>query len=242
MSARNSCSPGTMPPGMAIVEMPSVIPHYPDTDSVRPGRTGAGTRADRPWSAQHSSALSGSPPGTRLRWPRCPMGPAAGMTLGTPGNGIVGLGLSTDLGLQEIINDRVLAGEVEVRSGEHVHATDGDIDGAARRLCRVRGPRPGPDRRWAPSCRVWRVRRVGGPATILVSACSRSRLLPIPTTASSNLRTRSRDERTPSRRPCNSSSNSSIRNCGSTRETSALDSCVMGTRLFWARKAPARHR
>jgi hypothetical protein len=62
-----------------------------------------------------------------LSWPRYPMGPAAGMTLGTPGNGMVGLGMSTAAGPHEVIRDRVPAGEVEVRRGEPVHATDGDI-------------------------------------------------------------------------------------------------------------------
>jgi len=73
-----------------------------------------------------------------LSWPRYPLGPGAGMTVGTPGNGMVGLGLSTDLGPQEVIRDRVPAGEVEVRRGEHVHATDGDIG-------RVRGLVVNPD-------------------------------------------------------------------------------------------------
>jgi hypothetical protein len=62
-----------------------------------------------------------------LSWPRYPLGPAAGMTVGTPGNGMVGLGMSTDISPQEIASDRVPPGEVEVRRGEQVHATDGDI-------------------------------------------------------------------------------------------------------------------
>lgn len=58
-------------------------------------------------------------------WPRFGLGPA--MTLGTPGSGMTGLGMGADIAPQELIRDRVPAGEVEVRRGEHVHATDGDI-------------------------------------------------------------------------------------------------------------------
>jgi sporulation protein YlmC with PRC-barrel domain len=46
--------------------------------------------------------------------------------LGMGGMGMGGLG-GMDAGPQEIISDRVPMGEVEVRRGDHVHATDGAI-------------------------------------------------------------------------------------------------------------------
>jgi hypothetical protein len=63
-----------------------------------------------------------------------PMGYGAGQALAWPyyglgggmgGIGMGGMGMAS--GPQVIIEDRVPAGEVEVRRGEHVHATDGDI-------------------------------------------------------------------------------------------------------------------
>lgn len=48
--------------------------------------------------------------------------------MGMAGLGVGGLGIGgMGPGPHEIINDRVPAGEVEVRRGEHVHATDGAI-------------------------------------------------------------------------------------------------------------------
>ena len=58
-------------------------------------------------------------------WPRYGLGPA--MNGGTPGSGMIGLGMGADIAPEELIRDRVPKGEVEVRRGEHVHATDGDI-------------------------------------------------------------------------------------------------------------------
>jgi len=62
------------------------------------------------------------------------MGGMAGMSMGggmgMGGMGIMGgmgMGMGMDVGPQSITSDRVPAGEVEVRRGEHVHATDGPI-------------------------------------------------------------------------------------------------------------------
>jgi sporulation protein YlmC with PRC-barrel domain len=43
------------------------------------------------------------------------------------GLGMVGVGMGMDAGPQAVTYDRVPVGEVEVRRGEHVHATDGPI-------------------------------------------------------------------------------------------------------------------
>lgn len=57
------------------------------------------------------------------------MGYGAGQSLAWPyyglGGGVGGMGMA--VGPQVIIGDRVPAGEVEVRRGEHVHASDGAI-------------------------------------------------------------------------------------------------------------------
>jgi hypothetical protein len=59
-----------------------------------------------------------------------------GMGMGGMGMGMGGLGMGgmggmgmrgMNMGPQETVEDRVPEGEVEVRRGEHVHATDGDI-------------------------------------------------------------------------------------------------------------------
>jgi sporulation protein YlmC with PRC-barrel domain len=47
--------------------------------------------------------------------------------LGMGGMGTGGMGMGIDAGPQSVTYDRVPAGEVEVRRGEHVHATDGPI-------------------------------------------------------------------------------------------------------------------
>lgn len=52
--------------------------------------------------------------------------PYYGMGMGGMGMGGMGLG-NMSVGPQEITSDRVPVGEVEVRRGEHVHATDGSI-------------------------------------------------------------------------------------------------------------------
>jgi len=52
--------------------------------------------------------------------------PYYGLGMGGMGMGAMGLG-NMNPGPQAIMRDRVPVGEVEVRRGEHVHATDGDI-------------------------------------------------------------------------------------------------------------------
>ena len=47
--------------------------------------------------------------------------------LGMGGMGMGGVGMGIDAGPQSVTYDRVPAGEVEVRRGEHVHAADGPI-------------------------------------------------------------------------------------------------------------------
>ena len=47
--------------------------------------------------------------------------------LGMGGMGMGGMGMGVDSGPQSVTYDRVPVGEVEVRRGEHVHATDGPI-------------------------------------------------------------------------------------------------------------------
>jgi sporulation protein YlmC with PRC-barrel domain len=47
--------------------------------------------------------------------------------LGMVGMGMGGMGMGMDAGPQTVTYDRVPVGEVEVRRGEHVHATDGPI-------------------------------------------------------------------------------------------------------------------
>jgi hypothetical protein len=60
--------------------------------------------------------------GQLLSWPYY------GLGMGGMGMGIGAIGLGTmNAGPQAITYDRVPIGEVEVRRGEHVHATDGDI-------------------------------------------------------------------------------------------------------------------
>ena len=50
-----------------------------------------------------------------------------GMGMGMGGMGMRGMGMGMGMGPQTTIEDRVPEGEVEVRRGEHVHATDGAI-------------------------------------------------------------------------------------------------------------------
>lgn len=61
-------------------------------------------------------------------WPHYGLGPdmTAGAS-GTAGNGMIGLGMGADVAPRELVRDRVPAGEVQVRRGEHVHAADGTI-------------------------------------------------------------------------------------------------------------------
>jgi hypothetical protein len=47
--------------------------------------------------------------------------------LGMAGMGMGGMGMGMDAGPQAVTYDRVPVGQVEVRRGEHVHATDGPI-------------------------------------------------------------------------------------------------------------------
>jgi sporulation protein YlmC with PRC-barrel domain len=54
--------------------------------------------------------------------------PYYGLGMGTGmGLGVGGMHVGMDTGAHPVITDRVPAGEVEVRRGEHVHATDGPI-------------------------------------------------------------------------------------------------------------------
>ena len=56
------------------------------------------------------------------------MGGMGGMGMGGMGDmGMRGMGMGMGMGPQTTIEDRVPEGEVEVRRGEHVHATDGAI-------------------------------------------------------------------------------------------------------------------
>jgi sporulation protein YlmC with PRC-barrel domain len=70
-----------------------------------------------------SSGYAGYEPGQVLAWPYYSFG-AAGMGGGL---GMEGPALSSDPALQAITCEAVPEGEVTVRRGEHVHATDGDI-------------------------------------------------------------------------------------------------------------------
>jgi sporulation protein YlmC with PRC-barrel domain len=47
--------------------------------------------------------------------------------LGMGGMGMGGMGMGMDAGPQSVTYDRVPVGEIEIRRGEHVHATDGPI-------------------------------------------------------------------------------------------------------------------
>jgi sporulation protein YlmC with PRC-barrel domain len=60
-----------------------------------------------------------------LSWPYYGLGLAGGMGTGGMGGGM-GMG-GMGVGPHAVTDDRVPAGEVEVRRGEHVHATDGTI-------------------------------------------------------------------------------------------------------------------
>lgn len=59
-----------------------------------------------------------------LSWPYYGMGMGGGVMAG---GSLGALGVAPDPGPQEIQVDRIPLGEVDVRRGEHVHATDGDI-------------------------------------------------------------------------------------------------------------------
>ena len=62
-----------------------------------------------------------------LSWPYFGLG-GGGMGMGAMGMGAMGMGgMGMNQGPQTTTSDRVPAGEVEVRRGEHVHATDGPI-------------------------------------------------------------------------------------------------------------------
>ncbi len=62
--------------------------------------------------------------GQALAWPYYGLGGAMG-GIGMGGMGMGGMAMATTPAV--VIDDRVPAGEVEVRRGEHVHATDGTI-------------------------------------------------------------------------------------------------------------------
>jgi hypothetical protein len=53
--------------------------------------------------------------------------PYYGLGMVGMGMGGMGMGMGMDAGPQTVTYDRVPVGEVEVRRGEHVHATDGPI-------------------------------------------------------------------------------------------------------------------
>jgi hypothetical protein len=60
--------------------------------------------------------------------PRFGLGMGAGLGGGMGGMAMVGMGMgSIGPGPQAVAADHVPAGEIEVQSGDHVHATDGDI-------------------------------------------------------------------------------------------------------------------
>jgi sporulation protein YlmC with PRC-barrel domain len=62
-----------------------------------------------------------------LTWPYYALG-SGGIGMGGMGMGGVGLGMGgMDLGPRAITHDRVPTGQIQVRRGEHVHATDGEI-------------------------------------------------------------------------------------------------------------------
>lgn len=61
--------------------------------------------------------------GQALAWPYYGLGG----TVGGMGMGAIGVGGAAMAGPQLVVDDRVPAGEVAVRRGESVHATDGDI-------------------------------------------------------------------------------------------------------------------
>jgi len=63
--------------------------------------------------------------GQMVSWPYYGLGPGGGMLGGVGGLG--GRDLGPDAGSRTITRDRVPVGEVQVRRGEHVHATDGAI-------------------------------------------------------------------------------------------------------------------
>jgi sporulation protein YlmC with PRC-barrel domain len=63
--------------------------------------------------------------GQMLSWPYYGLGLGGGMGMGGMGGGM-GMG-GMGVGPHAVTNDRVPVGEVEVRRGEHVHATDGSI-------------------------------------------------------------------------------------------------------------------
>lgn len=69
-------------------------------------------------------------PGARGQWgygqDQMVSWPYYGLGMGRMGMGMGGMGME-GMGPQPIISDRVPVGEVEVRRGEHVHATDGPI-------------------------------------------------------------------------------------------------------------------
>ena len=73
-----------------------------------------------------------------LSWPYFGLGGGGMGIAGMGGMGMGGVGMNR--GPQTTTSDRVPAGEVEVRRGEHVHATDGPI-GKAQGLVRdLRAP------------------------------------------------------------------------------------------------------
>ncbi|WP_249018672.1 PRC-barrel domain-containing protein [Conexibacter sp. S30A1] len=61
-----------------------------------------------------------------LSWPYYGLGGGMGMGMGGMGMGMGGMGMG-GMGPHTVTDDRVPAGEVEVRRGEHVHAKDGEI-------------------------------------------------------------------------------------------------------------------
>jgi sporulation protein YlmC with PRC-barrel domain len=75
--------------------------------------------ANGPWSYEQGEMLS---------WPYYALG-SGGIGMGGMGMGGVGLGGmgGMNLGPRTITHDQIPTGEVQVRRGEHVHATDGEI-------------------------------------------------------------------------------------------------------------------
>ena len=64
-------------------------------------------------------------PEQMLSWPYYGLG-MGGMGMGGMGTDSMGMG-NTNVGPQVVSRDHIPVGEVQVRRGEHVHATDGDI-------------------------------------------------------------------------------------------------------------------
>jgi sporulation protein YlmC with PRC-barrel domain len=73
-----------------------------------------------------TSAYAGYGPGQVSYWPYYGLG-AGGLGAGAGSMGLGSMGLAGGSPSQTVTNDSVPRGEVEIRRGDHVHATDGDI-------------------------------------------------------------------------------------------------------------------